>query len=235
MFLIKSYYVLLLILIIVIPFKIICNGITCIKLEMLKTTIFTNGHLDPAVFNSRFSSLILKRHGYFCGAAPLGTCWSDVFFLLGYFCEMIWCSPLLFLCLAVSLWKDVTVNLKLKDIDAATEAKHRLEEKQRAEARERKEKEMQWETRVSVLMYMHIWRRNVPWEIMRLKYDSDKWCLIGSCCLLQHVLKLSVTHDAHSWMLIEPNSAWQFFKYIYFKRVSTFYQTKQLSNCTNFL
>uniref|UniRef100_A0A671PAV1 Oxysterol-binding protein n=1 Tax=Sinocyclocheilus anshuiensis TaxID=1608454 RepID=A0A671PAV1_9TELE len=47
-----------------------------------------------------------------------------------------------------SLWKDVTVNLKLKYIDAATEAKHRLEEKQRAEARERKEKEMQWETRL---------------------------------------------------------------------------------------
>ncbi|MBN3282016.1 OSBL9 protein, partial [Polyodon spathula] len=48
-----------------------------------------------------------------------------------------------------SLWKDVTVNLKLRDIDAATEAKHSLEEKQRAEARERKENEMQWETRVS--------------------------------------------------------------------------------------
>ncbi|KAK1165364.1 oxysterol-binding protein-related protein 9-like isoform X1 [Acipenser oxyrinchus oxyrinchus] len=47
-----------------------------------------------------------------------------------------------------SLWKDVTVNLKLRDIDAATEAKHSLEEKQRAEARERKEEEMQWETRL---------------------------------------------------------------------------------------
>uniref|UniRef100_A0A672I1F9 Oxysterol-binding protein n=1 Tax=Salarias fasciatus TaxID=181472 RepID=A0A672I1F9_SALFA len=46
------------------------------------------------------------------------------------------------------LWRDVTVNLKLKDIDAATEAKHRLEEKQRAEARERKENEQQWETRL---------------------------------------------------------------------------------------
>uniref|UniRef100_A0A667WRN1 Oxysterol-binding protein n=1 Tax=Myripristis murdjan TaxID=586833 RepID=A0A667WRN1_9TELE len=46
------------------------------------------------------------------------------------------------------LWKDVTLNLKLKDIDAATEAKHRLEEKQRAEARERKENERQWETRL---------------------------------------------------------------------------------------
>ncbi|KAJ7986629.1 hypothetical protein DPEC_G00341860 [Dallia pectoralis] len=47
-----------------------------------------------------------------------------------------------------SLWKDVTVSLKARDIDAATEAKHRLEEKQRAEARERKENELQWETRL---------------------------------------------------------------------------------------
>lgn len=46
------------------------------------------------------------------------------------------------------LWKDVTQNLKLKDIDAATDAKHRLEEKQRAEARERKENEQPWETRL---------------------------------------------------------------------------------------
>ncbi|XP_053325795.1 oxysterol-binding protein-related protein 9 isoform X3 [Spea bombifrons] len=46
------------------------------------------------------------------------------------------------------LWKDVTCNLKIRDIDAATEAKHRLEERQRAEARERKEKEIQWETRL---------------------------------------------------------------------------------------
>ncbi|XP_066453699.1 oxysterol-binding protein-related protein 9 isoform X2 [Eleutherodactylus coqui] len=46
------------------------------------------------------------------------------------------------------LWKDVTYNLKIRDIDEATESKHRLEEKQRAEARERKEKEVQWETRL---------------------------------------------------------------------------------------
>ncbi|KAM8930268.1 oxysterol-binding protein-related protein 9 isoform 4-T4 [Pelodytes ibericus] len=46
------------------------------------------------------------------------------------------------------LWKDVTCNLKIRDIDAATEAKHSLEERQRAEARERKEKETQWETRL---------------------------------------------------------------------------------------
>uniref|UniRef100_A0A2I3G1Z6 Oxysterol-binding protein n=1 Tax=Nomascus leucogenys TaxID=61853 RepID=A0A2I3G1Z6_NOMLE len=46
-----------------------------------------------------------------------------------------------------SLWKDITFNLKNRDIDAAAEAKHRLEEGQRAQARERKEKEIQWERR----------------------------------------------------------------------------------------
>ncbi|KAH0618630.1 hypothetical protein JD844_018011 [Phrynosoma platyrhinos] len=46
------------------------------------------------------------------------------------------------------LWKDVTYNLKIRDIDAATDAKHRLEERQRAEARARKEKEIPWETRL---------------------------------------------------------------------------------------
>ncbi|XP_023960721.1 oxysterol-binding protein-related protein 9 isoform X4 [Chrysemys picta bellii] len=46
------------------------------------------------------------------------------------------------------LWKDVTYNLKIRDIDAATDAKHRLEERQRAEARARKEKETSWETRL---------------------------------------------------------------------------------------
>lgn len=48
----------------------------------------------------------------------------------------------------------MTLNLKLKDIDAATEAKHRLEEKQRAEARERKENEQQWETRVRLSVFI---------------------------------------------------------------------------------
>uniref|UniRef100_A0A8B9PM00 Oxysterol-binding protein n=1 Tax=Apteryx owenii TaxID=8824 RepID=A0A8B9PM00_APTOW len=46
------------------------------------------------------------------------------------------------------LWKDVTYNLKIRDIDAATAAKHRLEERQRAEARARKESETSWETRL---------------------------------------------------------------------------------------
>lgn len=46
------------------------------------------------------------------------------------------------------LWKDITYNLKIRDIDAATDAKHRLEERQRAEARARKENETSWETRL---------------------------------------------------------------------------------------
>ena len=48
----------------------------------------------------------------------------------------------------------MTLNLKLKDIDMATEAKHYLEEKQRGEARERKENERQWETRVRLLLLL---------------------------------------------------------------------------------
>ena len=46
------------------------------------------------------------------------------------------------------LWKGVTFNLKIRDIDVAAEARYRLEERQRAEVQERKEKEIQWETRL---------------------------------------------------------------------------------------
>ena len=49
------------------------------------------------------------------------------------------------------LWKDVTHNLKIKDIDKATDAKHFLEERQRNEAKERKEFSLQWETKVNIL------------------------------------------------------------------------------------
>jgi len=45
----------------------------------------------------------------------------------------------------------VTYNLKIRDIDVATAAKHALEERQRAEARARKENETPWETRVRFL------------------------------------------------------------------------------------
>ena len=42
----------------------------------------------------------------------------------------------------------MTTNLKIKDIDKATDAKHFLEERQRREARERKEAGTSWETKV---------------------------------------------------------------------------------------
>ena len=46
------------------------------------------------------------------------------------------------------LWKDVTYNLKINDIDAATVAKSGLEHRQRTEAAERKEKNVKWETKL---------------------------------------------------------------------------------------
>lgn len=46
------------------------------------------------------------------------------------------------------LWKDVTISLKDDDVENATEAKHKLEERQRAEARERKEKGLTWQTKL---------------------------------------------------------------------------------------
>eukprot|EP00795_Rhopilema_esculentum_P004515 gene4515-20767_t len=45
------------------------------------------------------------------------------------------------------LWQEVTRNLKMGNIEKATEAKHGLEERQRADAKERKEKDTKWMTR----------------------------------------------------------------------------------------
>ncbi|XP_075920180.1 oxysterol-binding protein-related protein 9 isoform X4 [Petromyzon marinus] len=46
------------------------------------------------------------------------------------------------------LWRDVTSSLKAGDIDRATDAKHHLEEQQRAEARGRKESGDAWRTKL---------------------------------------------------------------------------------------
>ncbi|KAG1676200.1 Oxysterol-binding protein-related protein 9 [Nymphon striatum] len=46
------------------------------------------------------------------------------------------------------LWKDVTANLRLKDVSTATEAKFKLEQLQREEAKERKDNGTSWETRL---------------------------------------------------------------------------------------
>ncbi|XP_043192017.1 oxysterol-binding protein-related protein 9-like isoform X2 [Amphibalanus amphitrite] len=46
------------------------------------------------------------------------------------------------------LWKEVTYNLKYNNIDAATDAKCFLEQRQRDEAKQRKERNLQWETKL---------------------------------------------------------------------------------------
>ncbi|CAN8010058.1 unnamed protein product [Ixodes pacificus] len=46
------------------------------------------------------------------------------------------------------MWKEVTLALKNKDVNMATEGKSLLEEKQRSEARERKENNVTWQNRV---------------------------------------------------------------------------------------
>jgi hypothetical protein len=48
----------------------------------------------------------------------------------------------------IRLWRDVTYSLKHNDVEAATAAKHKLEQRQREEAKERKESGVPWETKV---------------------------------------------------------------------------------------
>lgn len=45
------------------------------------------------------------------------------------------------------IWVDVTAGLRFNDIDRATNAKARLEQKQREEAKQRKETNSEWETK----------------------------------------------------------------------------------------
>lgn len=46
------------------------------------------------------------------------------------------------------LWKDVTLALKLQDVNLATAAKSSIEQKQRELVSERQDKEAKWDTRV---------------------------------------------------------------------------------------
>ena len=47
------------------------------------------------------------------------------------------------------VWRDVTVGLRINDMDKATAAKCTIEQKQREEARLRKENNIAWQTKVS--------------------------------------------------------------------------------------
>lgn len=52
-------------------------------------------------------------------------------------------------CEARRVWRDVTVGLRINDMDKATAAKCAIEQKQRDEARVRKENNLTWQTKVS--------------------------------------------------------------------------------------
>ncbi|GIX97682.1 oxysterol-binding protein-related protein 9 [Caerostris darwini] len=53
------------------------------------------------------------------------------------------------------LWKDVTTALRIRNVEAATEAKYMLEQKQRQEAKQRLEDKTKWETRAFHLNNEH--------------------------------------------------------------------------------
>lgn len=52
-------------------------------------------------------------------------------------------------CESRRVWRDVTVGLRINDMDKATAAKCTIEQKQREEARLRKENNIAWRTKVS--------------------------------------------------------------------------------------
>ncbi|XP_004364608.2 oxysterol binding protein [Capsaspora owczarzaki ATCC 30864] len=58
------------------------------------------------------------------------------------------------------LWKDVTEALKSRQVDAATVAKAKLEDRQRAEAKERKERGVEWRTKLFERHDDGAWRYN---------------------------------------------------------------------------
>lgn len=50
------------------------------------------------------------------------------------------------------VWRDVTLGLKVNDIDKATAAKQKVEQRQRDEAKERKETGEEWNTKVGYFL-----------------------------------------------------------------------------------
>lgn len=51
-------------------------------------------------------------------------------------------------CESRKVWRDVTVGLRMNDMDKATAAKYAIEQKQRDEAQARKENNVAWQTKV---------------------------------------------------------------------------------------
>lgn len=57
-------------------------------------------------------------------------------------------------CESRRVWRDVTVGLRINDMDKATAAKCAIEQKQRDEARFRKESNLPWQTKVRSNFYL---------------------------------------------------------------------------------
>lgn len=52
-------------------------------------------------------------------------------------------------CESRKIWREVTMGLRINDMDKATAAKSSIEQKQRDEARIRKENNIMWQTKVT--------------------------------------------------------------------------------------
>lgn len=63
-------------------------------------------------------------------------------------------------CESRKIWRDVTVGLRINDMDKATAAKCAIEQKQRDEARFRKENNMAWQTKVRVNSFIVLYYTN---------------------------------------------------------------------------
>lgn len=71
------------------------------------------------------------------------------------------------------IWRDVTVGLRINDMENATAAKYALEQKQREEARIRKETNTNWQTKVSI-------SQNLGDFILVFMFRTNKYALFCS-------------------------------------------------------
>jgi len=84
------------------------------------------------------------------------------------------------------VWRDVTVGLRINDMDKATAAKCTIEQKQREEARLRKENNIAWQTKVSG------------------RFLFDFFHLLYNCQLFFFVEQLFKETKDGGWMYIRP-------------------------------
>lgn len=77
------------------------------------------------------------------------------------------------------IWVDVTAGLRLNDIEKATTAKSKLEQKQRDEAKQRKETNVEWETKYfkpvgDVWIYTNPLSQRLYWQDKQIKQQQKQ-------------------------------------------------------------